>query len=159
MGQFRLQFHNQDSFYSPFKRRSFFSIKKLSLFLFFFLSVVFFSVKFVYFLPVTKLSLKVPPKSQEVEDHIVPLWVNLKGQEGPQIAKVFVFMSLNSKEGLSQESFEKHKLENKLLFLLSGQSVSSLNHKEFQNQIQNQLNIFLTDQIINELKIQTEILN
>ena len=91
-------------------------------------------------------------------NHVFPLLVNLKGQKGPQLAKVYVYITAgygNEKDLL----FDNKKLEKQLLFLLSGQSVKNLKREYFYSQIQSQLNAFLNDNLINQIRIQTEILN
>ena len=95
------------------------------------------------------------------EAHVFPLLVNLKGEEGPQLARVYVYITLGEnsveREFLSQDS----QLEKHLLFILTGQSTQTLSDKKeyFEKQIRSQLNAFLTENFINGVRIQTEMLN
>ena len=124
--------------------------------------VVFFSFLVLKFfnLAFKKESLSYQKSEQELEPfRTFPLVVNLKGQEGPQLARVYVSITLTSdenKEGLLSES---HQLKKQLLFLLSGQSVDDLEKEQFHSQIQSQLNAFLSRPWINKIRIQAEMLN
>lgn len=95
------------------------------------------------------------------ESHVFPLLVNLKGEEGPQLARVYVYITLGEdsveQELLAQDS----QLEKHLLFILTGQSIQTLSEKKayFEKQIQSQINAFLTEDLINGVRIQTEMLN
>ena len=90
-----------------------------------------------------------------------PLLVNLKGKKGPQLARIYVsiIFSENSleKEFLSQGN----KLEKHILFILSGQSIDILSKEKnhFEKQIRSQLNVFLTENLIDGVRIRTEKLN
>ena len=88
----------------------------------------------------------------------VPLLINLKGQKGPQLAKVFVYIT-TEEEKQKDLLYENKKLEKQLIFLLSGQPIKNLKKEDFYNQIQSQLNAFLSENLINEIYIQTELLN
>ena len=179
MKKIEFQFQNQDIFPHQLRERSWFPIKQLILFMFFFVSAISFCFKYFYSFSF-KTNFASQAEHQREQAHVIPLWVSLKGQKGPQLAKVSVFIHLGSKELQKyfekqiytsvqknevikpkefQKYFEKQKLEKQLVFLLSGQPISILSNREFQNQLQNQLNIFLTDRIINNLNIKTEMLN
>lgn len=93
--------------------------------------------------------------------HTLPLLVNLKGEKGPQLVRLQVYIALSEnsleKEFLSQDKeFEKH-----LLFILSGQEIKTLQKKRnyFEQQIRSQLNAFLSKDTVNGVRIQTERLN
>ena len=179
MNKTEFQFQNQDIFPQKPRERPFFPIKQLMLFMCFFISAASFCFKYFYRFSF-KANFTSQAELQKEQAHVVPLWVSLRGQKGPQLAKVSVFIHLGSKEFQEyfekrnytsvrknevihpkefQEYFEKQNLEKQLLFLLSGQPISILSSREFQNQLQKQLNIFLTDRIINNLNIKTEMLN
>ena len=100
-------------------------------------------------------------KESAKERHTLPLFINLKGEDGPQLARVSVSIYLDSQK--LKTSFRKEvafeDLESQLLFLLSGQSITHLSDKDFQGQIQAQLNLFLSHQMIQDLNIETELLN
>ena len=104
-------------------------------------------------------SKKLSSKENEKESHTLPLLISLKGQDGPKLAKVFVSIYLDSESFKKENGKEIENLENQLRFLLSGQSITHLSSQEFQNQIQNQLNLFLSHQMIQDLNIKTELLN
>lgn len=96
---------------------------------------------------------------QEVT-HFVPLFVNLKGEQGPQLVRLQVSLSVeetSKQELLSQEG----KLEKHILFLLSGQSAEALFSRKdhFEQQIRFHLNAFLSKQIIHGVQIQTQTFN
>ena len=101
------------------------------------------------------------PKDTFKTAQVFPLLVNLKGKKGPQLARIYVSITLNEnsleKEFLSQGN----KLEKHLLFILSGQSVDNLSKKKnhFEKQIRSQLNAFLTENLIDGVRIRTEKLN
>ena len=100
-------------------------------------------------------------KESAEERHTLPLFINLKGEDGPQLARVSVSIYLDSQK-LKTSSGKKvafEDLESQLLFLLSGQSITHLRDKDFQGQIQAQLNLFLSHQMIQDLNIETELLN
>ncbi len=95
------------------------------------------------------------------EAHVVPLLVNLKGEQGPQLANIHVHITLNEqaldRKFLSRDSqFKKH-----ILFILSGQPTAFLSEKKghFERRIQSQLNAFLTGNLIHKVRIQAEALN
>ena len=159
------------------------SVKKLFIISFIFLSFSFFGFKFYYQL-LTKYEFstyfeifsfrniiaqkkkfhkkhiqKFNSKDQKQESHTLPLLVSLKGNDGPRLARVFVSIYLDSQDLKKPFGKEFENLENQLLFLLSGQSITHLNNKDFQDQIQNQLNLFLSPQMIQNLNIETELLN
>ena len=164
MKSLKFRFQNPAFFSKPI-RREFFSSQKIAQIIFISSGAVFisfFSLKLFQFFSVkNKLSFSVQ-KSVEKSvqpSHIFPLVVNLKGQEGPQLAKVYVYINVIGDENKKDIQIENHKLEKQLLFLLSGQSIKNLNKEQFYRQIQSQLNAFLSDSLINKVRIQTEILN
>ena len=95
------------------------------------------------------------------EAHVFPLLVNLKGEEGPFLAKVHVYITLSEDSPEKKLLSHNNRLEKQLLFILSGQSVKSLSRKKdhFEREIRSQLNSFLTNSFINGVYIQTEMLN
>lgn len=174
-------FQFENSFFVP-KPRSVKSVKKLFLISFLFLSCSFFGLKFYHqflftydFSSFQKFSFqtalmeqfrtqkkkvqKLSSKERKGEGHTLPLLVSLKGEEGPRLARVFVSIYLDSQNLKNPFEKEIENLESQLLFLLSGQSITHLSNRSFQDQIQNQLNIFLSHQMIQDLNIETELLN
>ena len=158
------------------------SVKKLFIISSLFLSFSFFGLKFYYqflstydFSSFQKFSFqnilteqfrtqknrvqKLSSKERKEESHTLPLLVSLKGQEGPRLARVSVSIYLDSQNLKKPFGKEIENLEGQLLFLLSGQSITHLSNKDFQDQIQNQLNLFLSHQMIQDLNIETELLN
>ena len=122
-----------------------------------FIILSFFSLKEVYFFE-SPTKEPVFQTSHTKEDHIVPLLLNLKSQQGPRLARVQVSISLSP----SPKTFvfsQPEDLEKQLLFLLSGQPLQELTKKTFQNRIQNQLNTFLSGAFIQDLNINMEVLN
>lgn len=95
------------------------------------------------------------------DSHVFPLLVNLKGDKGPQLARIHVYVTLS--EGTHKKEFlpQDSELEKQLLFILSGQSFKMLKKKKdyFEDQIRSQLNAFLTQKPVNGVYIKTEILN
>ena len=104
-------------------------------------------------------AVKTQKPLSKAESRTLPLLVSLKGQDGPRLARVFVSIYLDSQNVKKPFDKEIENLENQLLFLLSGQSITYLSDKSFQDQIQNQLNLFLSHQMIQDLNIKTELLN
>lgn len=170
-------FSYENKLFTP-KPRSAPSFKKLFIVSSVFLSLSFFSVK-LYDLSFSSYDLssffyKLSPPSlrfkkdgtqklfsrvDERESHTLPLLVSLKGRDGPRLAKVSVSVYLDS-QNLKEDFGEEIKnLENQLLFLLSGRPITRLSSKDFQDQIQKQLNLFLSRQMIQDLNIETELLN
>ncbi|MDE0092874.1 MAG: hypothetical protein OXN83_06285 [Oligoflexia bacterium] len=165
MKNLKFVFQNHDSLSKPV-RSKLFSSQKITRLIFIsslFVSFSFFILKsFQSFRVKNQFSFfnQISLAEQELNfSHIFPLLVNLKGQNGPQLARVYVYITLTDDENARESLFEDHTLEKQLLFLLSGQSVKSLKKKQFQNQIQSQLNAFLSDSLINRIQIQTEMLN
>ena len=101
-----------------------------------------------------------PLESQTESDYALPLLVNLKGEKGPQLARIHVHIHLKE-DSLKKEFLSQDKLEKHLLFILSGQSIKTLHKKRvyFEEQIRAHLNGFLTKRLIHGVYIQTEILN
>ncbi|MCY4322008.1 MAG: hypothetical protein OXC37_06385, partial [Bdellovibrionaceae bacterium] len=73
--------------------------------------------------------------------------------------KVQVYITLLDEENKKNILLQNPKLEKQLLFLLSGQSIQNLKQDQFYNQIQSQLNTLLSDSLVDQIKIKTEILN
>ena len=93
--------------------------------------------------------------------HTLPLLVNLKGETGPQLTRIQIYITFNA-SSLEEDLLPKDKkLEKHLLFILSGQSIQALNKKKgyFEKQIRSHLNAFLSKDLINGIDIQTEMLN
>lgn len=139
------------------------AIKKLLLLSSLSVSAVFLTIKILWFSLGSHGASEKPKLVQEnvQASYIFPLLVNLKGERGPQLARIHVHVTLSAdsreKEFLSHDS----QLEKHLLFILSGQSIEVLNRKKeyFEKQILSQLNAFLTQNPVNGIHIQTEILN
>jgi len=151
-----------------FKTRANKSLKKLFITSFLCLTFSFFSFKWYYqshyyqshynlFEKFNKSPKKAIQKLSSQKGHNLPLLVSLKGNEGPLLARVIVSLYLDPEKKTFDKEFES--LKKQLLFLLSGQSIAQLNNKDFQDQIQNQLNFFLSPQVIQNLNIKTELLN
>ncbi len=162
----KFKFQNQDPFSKP-KRKELLtakSIKKIlafSSFLAFFSFLVLRAVPFFYSNKSIWIFSKKPIKADTKATHVFPLLVNLKGREGPQLARVQVSISFNAhsleKDFLSSDNqIKKH-----LLFILSGQSTQFLKKKKdyFEEQIQSQLNAFVNQSLVRGVQIQTEVLN
>ncbi|MCZ0932074.1 MAG: hypothetical protein OXJ52_02860, partial [Oligoflexia bacterium] len=162
MKSLKFKFQNPAIFSKPIRRELFYSQKIAQLIFISSLAVFisFFALKFFQFFSAkNKFSFSVQKSlGDHRPSHIFPLLVNLKGQEGPQLAKVYVHVTVDN-ENKRDVLLENHKLEKQLLFLLSGQSVRSLKKEQFYSQIQSQLNAFLSGNLINEVRIQTEVLN
>lgn len=123
---------------------------------------LFFTLKFFSFFNFknkTEISKQQSLGTVEELSHAFPLLVNLKGKTGPQLARVNVYLTLADSVSKKDLLLEESKLEKQLLFLLSGQSIQSLEKEYFYNQIQSQLNAFLSNRFINKVHIQTEMLN
>ena len=171
MNNFCFRFQNKDI--SVLKKREPLcekNLKKLILIstVFVFSSFLFLKIFFVFnfqtfkiagdfFKPKSLLVKKTNPKP----DYVLPLLVNLQGKTGPKLAKIHVYITLNEKTFLEKflsknEQFKKH-----LLFVLSGQSVKTINKKKqyLENQIHTQFNSFLAEKPIQGIRIQTEMLN
>ena len=164
MKSFQFPFQNSLSVSKPLKRDFFYSQNPARLILMSSLLVfiAFFSLKLLsFFQSKNALSLSVQKSVQPTAppSHIYPLLVNLKGQEGPQLAKVYVYITADKDQGKKKKLLKNQRLERKLLFLLSGQSVKNLNREQFHSQIQSQLNAFLSGNLIHKIQIQTEMLN
>ena len=163
MRNLKFKFQNSALFSKPVRKESVYSQKTAQLIFVSSLVVFisFFSLKFIQSFSIkNKFSFSVQKSlGKPVEpSHIFPLLVNLKGQEGPQLAKVYVHVTVDDKNK-KNVLLKNRKLEKQLLFLLSGQSVKNLKKEQFYSQIQSQLNAFLSDSLINEVRIQTEALN
>ena len=160
MKNFRFQFQNSLAVSKPVKKELFYSHNpgRLILISSLLVFISFFSLKLaLFFQSKNALSLSVQKSFQPTAPpHIYPLLVNLKGQEGPQLAKVYVYITA---EDQGKELLKNQRLERKLLFLLSGQSIKNLNREQFHSQIQSQLNAFLSGNLIHKIQIQTEMLN
>ena len=146
--------------FSKSKKREGQALSKLVLISSLFVFISFFSLKLSYFF---SLKRQTEVYTQRSIDHFsssrtVPLLVNLKGQKGPQLAKVFVYIT-TEEEKQKDLLYENKKLEKQLLFLLSGQPIKNLKREDFYTQIQSQLNAFLSENLINQIYIQTELLN
>jgi len=145
------------------KERTSKSLKKFFIISFVCIGLSFFSFKWAYYHKkdfFKKLNYKITAPAQKVSSkpsRTLPLLISLKEDEGPRLARVFVSISLNSTEKPIDKDFEN--LKSQLLFLLSGQSLAMLSDKSFQDQIQNQLNLFLSDLMIENLNIETKLLN
>ena len=100
-------------------------------------------------------------ETADEHDYVLPLLVNLKGEEGPQLAKIHVYITLGKNSSEKEFLSPDNKLEKHLLFVLSGQSVKILKRKKdhLEKQIRSQLNAFLTDNFVHGVRIQTEMLN
>ena len=152
------KFKNSGFFSKPIKRTQ--NSSKLIFISSLFVLTGFFSLNLFHLFSTKNKSQTVVQKSlADLQfSHVFPLLVNLKGQKGPQLAKVYVHISTedeNQKNLLRQNK----KLEKQLLFLLSGQPVKSLKQEYFYSQIQSQLNAFLSGNLINQIHIKTEMLN
>ncbi|MGI9548435.1 MAG: flagellar basal body-associated FliL family protein [Bdellovibrionales bacterium] len=87
--------------------------------------------------------------------------VNLKSKRGPRLARVTVQVktleTATKNEILSKDqSFKKH-----LLLILSGQNTKDMNRNTniFEKKIKTQMNAFLTEGSIEQVHIQTQLLN
>lgn len=169
MGKDHFQFKNQEV-YTKAQKQTFSFDKWLS-------QLVLFSSLFVF---ISFLALKIPryfktykkslpffntdsssqKKAVEEITHSVPLFVNLKGDKGPQLVRVNVYLSVDesSKRELASQG---NTLEKHILFLLSGQSAKALSSKKdhFEKQIHFHLNAFLSKKIVNAVHIQTQTMN
>ena len=169
MGKNYFQFKNQETYYKA-QRKTLSFDKGISRLLFFsslFVFIGFLALKTPRYLKAYKKSLtflNTAPSSQKKDleeiTHSVPLFVNLKGDKGPQLVRVNVYLSVDEsskRELLSQEN----KLEKHILFLLSGQSTKALSSKKdhFEKQIHFHLNAFLSKKIVNAVHIQTQTMN
>ena len=168
MGKTNFKFKNQE-YCKPQRKESLYEnwIKKLLVLSTFTVFFSFLTLKIPRILssykrsPVFKLNAYSSKRKPVESVHSLPLLVNLKGEKGPQLARIYVYITLSEsslkKEFLSQES----KLEKNILFILSGQSVKTLNKKKnyFEKQIRSQLNAFLSKELVNGVRIQTKMLN
>ena len=163
MKDLKFKFQNPVLFSKPIRRDLFYSQKTAWLILISSLAVFisFSALKLIQlFSSKNKFSVSIQKSLGDHEfSHIFPLLVSLKGQEGPQLAKVYVYINVNNDENRGNVSLENQTLEKKLLFLLSGQSVKTLKRQQFYSQIQSQLNAFLSGKLIDQVRIQTEVLN
>ncbi len=105
-------------------------------------------------------SSKIPSTKLKNVD-LPPLVINLKSQEGPRLTRVIVQIKTNQtsvkKELLSENKFfEKH-----LLLVLSGQNTKDIHKKRnfYEEKIKTQLNAFLSKGLVNEVHIQTQLIN
>ena len=169
MRKIYFQFYNQEADFKP--QRKMFSFERgfgrLLLFSSLFVFTSFLALKIPRYLKTYNKSLPFfnsPTLSQKraVEEiiHSVPLFVNLKGDKGPQLMQVQVYLSVE--ESSKQELLSKEpQLEKHILFLLSGQSAKALSSKKdhFEKQIHFHLNAFLSKKIVNSVHIQTQSLN
>ena len=152
-------FQNQPLVLIPKKpAHSFISLQKSLLYSSCFVVLCFVSLKGFYGFKSQSPAPPVFKSTESKKDHVVPLLLNLKSQQGPRLARVQVFISLSPAPNSAQVSNPKD-LEKQLLFLLSGQPLQELTKKTFQNRIQNQLNAFLSGAFIKDLDINMEVLN
>ena len=166
MKSLNFKFRNSAPYSKPI-RRELCSSQKLARIIFISSGSVFisfFSLKMFHFFNLNlkdkwNLSVQKSVKESVKPSHIFPLVVNLKGQEGPQLVKAHVYISVTVGENRKDIQIESHKLEKQLLFLLSGQSIKSLGKEQFYRQIRSQLNTFFGEDLINNIRIQTEMLN
>ena len=162
MKALKFKFQNSDLVSKSTKRKFFYS-KKITQLILISSTLVFtgfFTLKLFHFLNLkNNLSFIQQSIEEPKPSHIVPLVVNLKGQNGPQLAKVQVYITLLDEENKKNILLQNPKLEKQLLFLLSGQSIQNLKQDQFYNQIQSQLNTLLSDSLVDQIKIKTEILN
>lgn len=127
----------------------------------------FFTFKTISFFYSKKSSVHLKSESQSTEktakesSYVLPLLVNLKGEKGPQLAKVHVHITFNGNSLEKKSLPQGNQLEKHLLFILSGQSSKNLNRKknQFEKQIRSQLNAFLSENLVNGVSIHTEMLN
>ena len=141
--------------------KRFFILSSCVVFFGFFVLKILWSVNFNKQYSNFELSKSSAKEEKFEKAHILPLLVNLKGEKGPQLVRLQVYIALNKnfleKEFLSQgKEFEKH-----LLFILSGQEVKDLQKKRsyFEQKIRSQLNAFLSEDIVDGVRIQTERIN
>ena len=163
------KFENQE-YCPPVKRKEFLSSRRVKIFIIISSLIVFFS----FFILQTFLFLKpnnpfshfqfrsTSLREKPVENsYIFPLLVNLKGEKGPQLARIKVFLTF-SEDSLKQEFLSQgNRLKKHLLFVLSSQESKMLNKNKdrFEKQIRSQLNAFLSKNLVHGVRIQTKILN
>ena len=166
MGKMDFQFQNKEQ-YQNFRQKEILSenwIKKILIFSFFTVFLIFFALKFLWFnksysyLQFSKISFE---EKDFEKAYVLPLLVNLKGEDGPQLVRAQVSITL-SEDSLEEDFLSKDKeFEKHLLFVLSGQEVKTLQEKRnyFEQQIRSQLNVFLSKNTVDGVHIQTERLN
>ena len=169
MSKVNFQLQNRE-YYQNFKRKegSFENwIKKTFIFSFITVFLSFFALKFLCSLNLRELYSHLQFRKSSSEEinfknaHILPLLVNLKGENGPQLVKAQVHINL-SENSLKEEFLHQNKeFEKHLLFILSGQEIQTLQKQKnhFEQQIRSQLNAFLSKNIVDGVRIQTEMLN
>ena len=169
MGKIDFQFQNKEQCQSS-KRKEILSenwIKKFLVFSSFTVFLCFFALKFLWFFNLNKSYpyLRFNKLSSEEKNfekaYILPLLVNLKGENGPQLVKAQVYITL-SEDSLEEDFLSQNKeFEKHLLFILSGQEIKTLQKKRnyFEQQIRSQLNVFLSRNTVDGVRIQTEKLN
>ena len=169
MGKMDFQFQNKEP-YQSFRRKEILSesrVKKFIILSFFTVFLIFFALKFLWFFHLNKPHpyLQFSKLSSEEKDfdkaYVLPLLVNLKGENGPQLVRAQVSITL-SEDFLEEDFLSKDKeFEKHLLFILSGQEVKTLQKKRnyFERQIRSQLNVFLSRNTVDGVRIQTERLN
>ena len=130
-----------------------------------FIALSFFIIQLLGFVKTNKQIFNSKPafKAEKnlIKAHVVPLLVNLKGEEGPQLARINVYITPNGHSFKKEFLSQNNKLEKHLLFVLSGQPIANLSKRKthFEKQIQSQLNTFSTKNLINKVHIQTKMLN
>lgn len=169
MSKDRFSFQNQEIFQSCKERRyslSEKSIKRLIIFSSFSVFFIFSALKSWQWIEgeiSSFLSSRKPASLNKFgsEIHVFPLLVNLKGEQGPQLARVYVHIGLIENSKGKQFLYQNSQIEKQILFLLSGQPAVALNTEKdrFEKQIRFQLNAFLSKNFINRVHIQTEMLN
>lgn len=168
MGSRHFQFTNKSSLRKSQRKQSDFEkrLKKFFLFSSVFVFLGFFLFKFSYFKVFKNKSLFVKEQLYSKEKvssgsiHSLPLFVNLKGDKGPYLARIHV--SLTVSESSKQELVSRgDHLEKHILFILSGQSVKDLNNQKnhFEKQIRFQINAFLSKDLVAGVHIQTQNFN
>ena len=90
-------------------------------------------------------------------NHILPVLLNLKGSDGPQVAEIQVHIQLDESNLNPDLLFQGKQIEKHILFVLSGQSVEDLTERseKFERQIQEHLNAFLSNRLVDGVEIKT----
>ena len=167
MDKLHFKFQNQECCSSS-KRKEHLSVKDIRVFLSFSFSFVilgFFTSQILWLSKTNKKIFNSQPsfktETHFKEAHVIPLLVNLRGKEGPQLVRVNVYITLKESSFEKESLFQNNKLEKHLLFALSGQPLAHLSQRktQFEKQIQSQLNTFLAKNLINRVHIQTKKLN
>ena len=158
--------YKNKNYHQPIKKKEAFSsywFKKIFILSFCFSSFLLVAGKITFFIKnKSTTSYQSSITSEKFKTvNLAPLVINLKSKEGPRLARVTVHMKTD-KTSVKQELLSKNKsFEKHLLLVLSGQDTKDIHKKRnrFEKKIKTQINAFLSKGLVNEVTIETKLLN